>query len=236
MPQTEPDTDGYINLSKEDLLYDLNTIIQQTNQSIKEATHIVITLGTAWVYKHNESKMIVANCHKVPQEQFTKSILSIQEIRSSLEIIEARIHSINSDVQIVYTVSPIRHIKDGFIENQLSKSHLIAAIHQILESSPGSKYFPSYEIMIDELRDYRFYGPDMLHPNETAINYIWERFKDVWIDQESNKIMNEVDAVQKGLLHKPFDSKSSEYQRFTNTIERKKKLLQTKYPHILFEL
>lgn len=220
------------NSSKEKLLNDLNIIIQQTNQSIKEATHFVITLGTAWIYNHNESKTIVANCHKVPQKQFTKSILSIKEIRSCLEMIEEQIHSVNSEVQIIYTVSPVRHLKDGFIENTQSKSHLISAVHQFLNRKSG--YFPSYEIMMDELRDYRFYGQDMLHPNETAINYIWERFKDVWIGKESYNIMNEVDVIQKGLLHKPFDSKSSEYQRFTNTLERKKKLLQTKYPHLLF--
>lgn len=227
------------NASKEKLLDELNTLIQQTHKSIKETTHIVITLGTAWVYKHIESKTVVSNCHKVPQQKFTKYILSTQEIRSSVKHIEKQIRSVNPEVRIIYTVSPVRHIKDGFIENTQSKSHLISAVHQFLNRNSNiqnrkSVYFPSYEIMMDELRDYRFYSTDMLHPNETAINYIWERFKDVWIDQESNKIMDEVDEIQKGLLHKPFDTKSSEYQQFKNILERKKKFLQTKYPHLLF--
>lgn len=227
------------NTSKEKLLYDLNSVIQQTNQSLKEATHIVITLGTAWVYKHIERKTVVANCHKVPQKQFTRTLLSIDDITASLSNIEKQIRSVNPEVQIIYTVSPVRHLKDGFIENTQSKSHLISAVHQFLIRNSNiqnrkSVYFPSYEIMMDELRDYRFFGPDMLHPNETAINYIWERFIKVWIDQESYKIMDEVDAIQKGLFHKPFNYNSSEYQQFKNTLERKKKLLQTKYPHLLF--
>ena len=134
---------------------------------------MVVTLGTANVFVYKKSGAIVANCHKVPQKQFKKEILSVDEITSSLENIERQVLSLNPNIQFIYTVSPVRHLKDGFIQNQQSKSHLITAIHQ--HTFSNSFYFPSYEIMMDELRDYRFYTEDMIHPNQTAINYIWNK-------------------------------------------------------------
>ena len=181
------------NTTDEQLLLDLNENIKLIIKKIQESTHIIITLGTAWVYRHIESKQIVANCHKVPQKQFQKEILTVEEITSSLENIERQIRSVNPNVQFIYTVSPVRHLKDGFIENTQSKSHLITAIHQNI--STNSTYFPSYEIMMDELRDYRFYKEDMIHPNKTAINYIWKKFQQVWIAEETSIIMDEVDRI-----------------------------------------
>ncbi len=171
--------------SKEELLSNLNDAIKQTNQQINKSTHVVITLGTAWTYRFIETDTIVANCHKVPQKKFLKQIQSVKSIIESLEAIIELIKSVNPKVSILFTVSPIRHIKDGFVENTQSKSHLISAIHQVVEPRNNVHYFPSYEIMMDELRDYRFYAEDMLHPNKIAINYIWECFQKVWISSES---------------------------------------------------
>jgi hypothetical protein len=116
--------------------------------------------------------------------------------------------SVNKDISVLFTVSPVRHLKDGFIENTQSKAHLIAAIHQVLEHQNVS-YFPSYEIMMDELRDYRFYAEDMIHPNKTAINYIWERFTETWFLDETRSTMKEIDVIQKGTLHRPFQEKNN---------------------------
>ncbi len=170
--------DAHSSLSSEnkgELLESLNTSIKVTNKKLKEATHIIITLGTSWTYKFIETDTTVANCHKVPQKKFLKKILTIHKVSETLEEIISLIKSINTNTTILFTVSPVRHLKDGFIENQRSKSHLISGIHQVLKQ-PYVSYFPSYEIMMDELRDYRFYAEDMLHPNKTAINYIWNKF------------------------------------------------------------
>ena len=168
---------------KEDLISKLNTVIAKTHQQLLTSTHVIITLGTAWTYRFIETNSIVGNCHKVPQKKFLKELLSVKEVVESLEAIQTLIKSINPASNIIFTVSPVRHIKDGFVENMQSKAHLITAIHNLIEKSDTSKihYFPSYEIMMDDLRDYRFYANDMLHPNETAVHYIWEQFQHVWI-------------------------------------------------------
>lgn len=229
------------NPTKVAFLNSLNKLIDSINRRIHESTHIIITLGTAWVYRNKETKQIVANCHKVPQKQFTKKLLSVKDITKSLEAIVDLIRSINSKTSITFTVSPVRHIKDGFIENTQSKAHLIAAIHSNNQKSTTNNqqpttnnYFPSYEIMMDELRDYRFYAEDMLHPNQTAINYIWEKFKEVWISTEAFKTMDDLETIQKGMLHKPFNVNSEAHQKFLQKLDAKKKELQSQFKHIVF--
>lgn len=225
--------------NSEVLLSQLNSNIKEAHQFLKGASHITITLGTAWAYRYIETDSFVANCHKVPQKKFLKKLLTVDEIAQSLEAVVSLVKTINPDVNFIFTVSPVRHIKDGFVENTLSKSHLISAIHYFLNQNSSIQnrqlsYFPSYEIQMDELRDYRFYDADMLHPNATAINYIWERFVSVWINSASEGIMKEVDAIQKGLSHKPFNSNSEAHQKFLSDLERKKELLNSSYPHIQF--
>lgn len=221
--------------SKDELLNELNSQIDLTYSQHHNATHIIITLGTAWVYKLNETNQIVANCHKVPQSNFTKVLLSIDEISQSINKIVDSIKSINSNVKFIFTVSPVRHIKDGFVENTLSKAHLISAIHKV--TSPlgvRGHYFPAFELMMDELRDYRFYADDMLHPNQTAINYIWEKFNDVWMHPEAFKTMTLVNTIQKGLQHKPFNPQTQAHQAFIKDLEAKIETLQNQFPHIVF--
>ena len=225
--------DAHSNLSnanKNELLNNLNGAINLTNQQIIDASHIIITLGTAWVYRFIETDYNVGNCHKVPQKKFLKELLSANQIKASLENISTLIKDVNPNVTIVFTVSPIRHLKDGFEENSLSKAHLLSAIHKIVTLSGAEVlYFPSYEIMIDDLRDYRFYSNDMLHPNETAINYIWEQFKHVWVDENTTSTMKDVDTIQKGLAHKPFNKNSKQHQQFLNDLEEKIEKLKTLY-------
>lgn len=221
------------NANKNSLLNNLNSIIELTAKKISEATHVIITLGTAWVYEYNNTGKIVANCHKIPQKQFNKQLLSVDQIKNSLINIEQQIRSINPKAQLIYTVSPVRHIKDGFVQNQQSKAHLLTAIHQVTNST-NECYFPSYEIMMDELRDYRFYKEDMIHPNQVAVNYIWERFAGVWISKSALDTMKDVEVVQKGLAHKPFNPNSEQYLKFVEQLEVKKKRLREKYPFIFF--
>lgn len=219
--------------TKEELLDQLNSTILSTFKHLNNSTHLIITLGTAWVYRHIASDKIVANCHKVPQKKFLKELLSIDEITASLENINALVKSINPKISIVYTVSPVRHLKDGFTENSLSKAHLLSAINQVVEPRNNVHYFPSYEIVLDDLRDYRFYESDMIHPNQTAIDYIWEQFKSSWISDSSSELMNEIDSIQKGLAHKPFNEQSEQHQQFLKKLRAKIEHIQQQH-NILF--
>jgi hypothetical protein len=225
--------------SKEELLIQLNNQIDLTATQLHNASHIIITLGTAWVYKLNTTNQTVANCHKVPQNYFTKVLLSIEDISQSLCSIVENVLRINPKAKFIFTVSPVRHIKDGFVENTQSKAHLISAIHQFLNqlssiNNQQSFYFPSYELLMDELRDYRFYTDDMLHPNQIAINYIWEKFNDVWIHSKAYKTMGIVESIQKGLKHQPFNPETQTHQQFVKTLEANKTALQNQFPHIVF--
>lgn len=225
--------------TKEDLLKVLNSQLDETYNNLHNASHIVITLGTGWVYRHLDSNQVVANCHKLPQKQFKKELLSIDEIVASLESLVSLVKEQNPKVTFLFTVSPVRHIKDGFVENTQSKAHLIAGIHKFLKQYSASSnemacYFPSYEIMMDELRDYRFYNSDMLHPNALAVDYIWERFFEVWISKDGQQTMKLVDEIQKGLAHKPFNPKSTAHQKFLVNLQNKIEQLQNKYAHISF--
>lgn len=226
---------------KETLLNSLTASASQAQAQLQQATHLIITLGTAWVYRNIDSGELVANCHKVPQKQFTKELLSIKAIKQSLGNIIAMVQQVNPAAQILFTVSPVRHLKDGFTENQWSKANLIAALHEVLVTDSGNcdrdcklSYFPSYEIMMDELRDYRFYTQDMIHPNQIAIDYIWERFTEGFITPAAQETMKQVDAIQKGLSHRPFNPDATQHKEFLSKLNDKIGLLQKQHPHITF--
>lgn len=220
---------------KKDVLSQLNKAITSTNTALKEATHLVITLGTSWVYRDTATHKIVANCHKIPQKEFSKELLSVQEVTETLSEIITLIQSVNASINIIFTVSPVRHLKDGFVENTQSKSHLIAGIQMLFSNSKSNlHYFPSYEIMMDELRDYRFYSEDLIHPTTTAIQYIWERFTTTWIDEKAAEMMQEINTIQKGLLHRPFDVNSVQHQKFLTNLSSKIAKIATEFPLIKF--
>jgi len=218
-------------------LQSLNRIIDEFHNRLIESSHVCITLGTSWVYRNIKSGEIVANCHKVPQKQFTKELLSVLQIEESLQNIISAITSVNPNCNFIFTVSPVRHSKDGFVENQRSKAHLITALQTILMTEQFTRntvYFPSYEIMMDELRDYRFYADDMLHPSQVAIDYIWERFFQTMISETCYPVMQEVGSIQKALQHRPFNPDSDSHQKFLKNLQEKVAVLQTQMPHISF--
>jgi len=220
------------------LLETLNKAISETYKHLKEATHIIITYGTSWIYRNIESDEIVANCHKVPQKQFSKELLPVEVIQKSIQNTIDLIQVLNPNINFIFTVSPVRHIKDGFAENQLSKSHLFAAVHEVLKTHNSQlithNYFPSYEIMMDELRDYRFYAEDMLHPNQVAIDYIWHKFSENYISEESISTMQEVSEIQKSLRHRSFNPESEQHQKFLAKLQQKISSMQEKWTHIKF--
>ena len=223
------DADAEVVLSK------LNRILSDTQKQLQQATHIIITYGTSWVYRHIETNAIVANCHKVPQKQFSKELLSIDSIQKAIQNTVSLIATLNPKCNFIFTVSPVRHLKDGFVENQVSKAHLIAAIYATTNTKQQTlNYFPSYEIMMDELRDYRFYTDDMMHPSPMAIDYIWERFAATQIDASAITTMELVQTIQKGLAHRPFNPNSESHQKFEANLKEKIATLEAQYSFMKF--
>ncbi|GAA4314269.1 GSCFA domain-containing protein [Pontixanthobacter gangjinensis] len=220
--------------TKEQCLDALNQALDKSREFIAGASHVIISLGTAWGYVYNGSDKVAANCHKIPQKNFSKELSSVAEIVNDLEVIGHSVSQLNKKAKIIFTVSPVRHLKDGFIENQHSKAQLISALQQFLSENPSSSYFPSYEIMMDELRDYRFYAEDMLHPNEIAINYIWELFSGSWLSDRSISMNAEIDKIQKALSHSPRAENSDTHRKFLTKLKGKIEEIQKKYPEITF--
>ena len=222
--------------NKKEFLEGLNAKLESTHQKIKKATHVLITYGTSWVYQEKKSGAVVANCHKMPQTHFDKHILSVASIESAIQNTVNAIRKLNPNCAFIFTISPVRHIKDGFVENQRSKSHLITALQNLLSDHLLDKanYFPSYEIMMDELRDYRFYGEDLLHPSTMAIDYIWQRFRATAISETVLSTLDDIDGIQKGLLHKPFNSTSESHQKFVTKLQEKIAQVQARFPFIQF--
>jgi len=221
------------NNHKLDLLATLNNLLDKFFLQMQSSTVFIITYGTSWVYRNINSNNVVANCHKVTQNQFTKELLSVETTLKSIQNTIFLIQSVNKNAKFIFTISPVRHIKDGFFENNVSKSHLFAAIFQLLENEEVS-YFPSYEILMDELRDYRFYKEDMLHPSTIAIDFIWERFKNSFVNPNAFSTINDVDVIQKGLRHRAFDVYSESHQQFLLQLQNKVDLLQKNFPNIRF--
>ena len=222
-------------LDKTEYLRLLNDTLEKFRHHLENATHVLITLGTAWGYRYSKSDAIVANCHKIPQTEFSKELFSVAEVTASCLNMTRMISGLNEKAEIVFTVSPVRHLKDGFVENMRSKAHLISGIHSLLDTTEeGVSYFPSYEIMMDELRDYRFYTEDMLHPNRTAIDIIWDRFSQVWIDPATEAVRKEISVIQSGLAHRPFHPESASNKAFQEQLQEKIEKIQGRFPHIRF--
>jgi hypothetical protein len=222
------------NANKEDFLIILNRVLLENFNAFSNATHIIITYGTSWVYRNKTSNEIVANCHKVAQNQFDKEILSVETIKKSIENTINLIQKINPNCNFIFTISPVRHIKDGFVENQRSKGHLITALQSAIYNLQSANYFPSYEIMMDELRDYRFYANDMLHPSQSAIDYIWIKFFENYVSETEFNLMNEVCEIQRALKHRPFNPDSESHLKFLSNLNLKISKIQEVLPSIKF--
>ncbi|MCB9255542.1 MAG: GSCFA domain-containing protein [Chitinophagales bacterium] len=202
------------------VLESINEGITKAHEQLKNANFLFISFGSAWVYEHEGE--IVGNCHKMPNHLFSKRLLQALEIKeSALHFLEALKH-FNPKLQVIFTLSPVRHLKDGFEENSLSKAILRNAIYLLEATSQNTSYFPSYEIMMDDLRDYRFYENDMLHPNKAAIDYIFEAFKVRYFSKESLEIMASIERIQKALQHRVRFEESEENHKHQEFIAREK--------------
>ena len=220
------------NGNKDEFLNLLNQTLHDFKNYISSATHFIITLGTAWIYKTVSENNVVANCHKVPQNQFVKELLSILSIENSLRNLMDVVLKNNPNCKFIFTISPVRHIKDGLVENNVSKAHLTSAVYQLKRANKN--YFPSYEILMDELRDYRFYADDLLHPSKMAVDFIWQRFKETYFLDETIALCSEIEAIQKALLHRPLSSTSDNHSKFLLHLNEKILNFFLRNPHITF--
>ena len=208
-------------VSQNELISHIKGIHKLTGSYLKECTHLFITLGTAYAYEHIELQQIVANCHKQPSTLFTKRLLDLAVMEASFEEIYHRLIELNPQINIILTVSPVRHTKDGIPENQLSKSLLRVLVNKLVQKWANVNYFPSYELMMDDLRDYRFYKEDMIHPTEQAENYIYEKFEEAHIGEEDRLMDKKIIEIIKSTHHKPFNPSAEAHQNFLYKLVRK---------------
>ena len=225
---------AFSDTDKQNCLDKINTSIKVASDAFSKARFLFITFGTAWVYELINSGKIVANCHKIPGREFKRYMLDSDQIVSEYSELLEQIHTVNPQLKVIFTLSPIRHWKDGAVGNQFSKATLLVAIHKIKEKFDFVSYFPAYEIFMDELRDYRYYAKDMLHPSETAIDYMWQRFVETYLDDNAIPVMNEVEKIITAVQHKTLNPESEEYFHFRKKMSDLIKKLEVKYPFLNF--
>lgn len=206
----------------------INTQLSNLKLELKKANWLIITLGTSWVYYQNSTGLQVANCHKIPQKEFEKGLLEFDRSKLVYDNLIQFLKAFNPALKIIITVSPVRHTKDTLALNNLSKSHLFLLSHYLDKTYDQVSYYPAYELLVDDLRDYRFYKSDMVHPTDQAVDYIWQHFTDTFFDTQSLSFLKEWNSLQKDIQHKPFDPKSEKHQRFIKNTITKLEALTTK--------
>lgn len=222
--------------TKDELIEAVNARLLSAKKNLEKCELMILTFGTAYVYRLADGGAVVGNCHKLPQKMFTRTLLSVKEITDAMQPLLKELLSLHPGMKILFTVSPIRHLRDGAHDNQLSKATLLLAIEELRRLFPhATHYFPSYEILIDELRDYRYYARDMVHPSEVAVDYLWECFSKCYFSQQTINLNQRVADVRRALAHRPFNVDSCEYHEFIGKILLKIEELREKYPYFDFD-
>ncbi len=222
---------SFSSFDKDECLLRINQSIEKAHAHIKRSETIIVTLGAAWVYEY-DGIGVVANCHKIPNKQFSKRLLSVKEILGAFNQIRSDLEGFN----VVFTVSPVRHAKGGLHENNLSKSTLLLAINNLVAQNENYHYFPTYELVIDELRDYRFFKDDLVHPTNMAVNYVWDKFKRCYFGNDTQLLLSEIEKVKTAANHKPFSFESEEHQRFIAKQIDLMESLSDKYSFLNFDV
>ncbi len=227
-------------MTSEEAVKKINSATHAAHEYLKTTDFIIITLGSAWVYEITGKAAsaitgnVAANNHKAPADWFNRRLLSNLEVVDILVVVIAQLQNFNPRIKIIFTISPVRHLREGFVENNRSKAALINAVHTATENFKEVFYFPAYELVIDDLRDYRFFAEDMVHPNYAATNYVWEKFIVVCIEDRSRQLMAQINEINAAMHHKPFNPTSQAHKKFLETYWRKIKELQLQYPAINF--
>lgn len=219
---------------KAETLTNINTSYVEAVEYFKQTDVLLITFGSSWIYEYNGKT--VANCHKVPEKQFVRRRLSVDEIVNRYTDLIEKIQEQNPNMRFVFSVSPIRYMRQGATENQTNKAVLLLATEALTKKFAQVSYFPAYEILLDELRDYRFFADDMIHPSTTAINYIWERFVESYFNQETQELLPELEKFNKILEHRPLHKDSSDYESFKNSRHLRIFELKKRYPGLIFKI
>ncbi len=219
--------------SKTEMLDHINQKMAHTHSFLLETNLAIFTFGTAWIYKLKETGKIVSNCHKVPQKAFDKQLMQTDEIKTQINQIISLLRQINPKLKILLTLSPVRHLKDGFAENQHSKARLLDSLHHFVDNRHVF-YFPSYEILMDDLRDYRFYEDDLLHPNTMAVDYVWHKFKQAIFSDTGLQTMKKVEKIRKNTQHRPFRKDSAQFADFQQKTNREIQSLTDEFPWMKF--
>ena len=223
----------YSHSVKEMALATINASLEAGSRALAEADMLVITWGTAWVYQLRNTGEVVGNCHKVPEREFVRYRLSVEEIVAEYTQQLGRLWALNPKVRVLFTVSPVRHLKDTLHGNQLSKATLLLAVDELCRRYPDRlHYFPAYEIVMDELRDYRFYAEDMAHPSAQAVEYVWERFVEHVTDRDAQAFIAEWTKMVRAMAHRPFRPEAEEYKRFVEQNIEKIMALKERYPYL----
>jgi hypothetical protein len=215
-------------------LSEINEQITQAHAALKNAGWLFITFGSAFVYRHKQTGKRVSNCHKQPQQEFIKELLTVNELVNIYKELIADLQKWNSQLKIVFTVSPVRYIRDGIVENTLSKARLIEVVHQ-LKDDKKIMYFPAYELIIDDLRDYRFYKEDLVHPTDQAIDYVFEKLRASLFDETTTALFEKINDVVKAKAHRVFQEDTESHQKFRSTYFNRCKQLQQQYPFLVLE-
>ena len=219
---------AFWNSSETVLLEQINQSLAEAHAHFLDAKWVIISLGTSWVFRNKETQKVVSNCHKLPAKQFERQFLSVEQSTQFLSEMVRR----HPEKQFIFTVSPLRHLKDGLHENQLSKAALLMAVDQVCKQFENAHYFPAYEILLDELRDYRFYKEDMVHPTDQSVRYIWERFADFAIDLKEKPAMKAAAELKQMFQHKPLFPESEAFKRFVQLEEKRINELRRDFPKI----
>ena len=217
-------------INKKDVLEKINNSQSRANVFLKETKFLFITFGTAFNYVLKRNLKNVANCHKAPAGIFEKTLLPLEEITADLLRAITALKIFNPDLKIILTVSPVKHVRDGVVENNRSKARLIEAAHLITEEKQNVFYFPAYELVNDVLRDYRFYKNDLVHPNETAINFVFQKFSESFFDSSTKEFKKEIEKILAAVRHKPFFKDSEVHQKFIASQIHNIKRIEKKYP------
>ncbi|MEP4374064.1 MAG: GSCFA domain-containing protein [Algoriphagus sp.] len=219
---------GLYATSPEELAQKYATQLDKIKDYLDNGTHLILTLGTSWIYETEEFGR-VANCHKLPQRHFSKKLVSLEDMYQHFSHIFGNFSRVYPNLKIILTVSPVRHIKDGIPENQLSKSQLRVLCSQLEGRFPAVSYFPAYEVMMDELRDYRFYKKDLIHPSEEAEDYIWEKWKKSYFSKETQTKTEELRKIKLELTHKPLNTRSESHRKFQQNLLQKLERLNREF-------
>jgi hypothetical protein len=212
---------------QEQCLLLINQSQSKAIERVKNLDWLILTTGSSFIYTLKETGNFVGNCHKAPNKIFDKKLLAVSQITEAFEIAISKLMELNPNLKILFTVSPVRYIRDGVVENNLSKAILLQATHQIIDKHKQGNYFPAYELVMDDLRDYRFFKEDMVHPNQQAIDYVWEKFEGACIDPDSLKIMEELNQILKAKKHRPLHPDSPEHLAFrAQNLEKARQLMQ----------